>query len=117
MNTEFAQEWLHAWNSHDLNKIMDHYSENIDFVSPIIQQMQVNAAGKITNKKDLRDYFSKALKKYPDLHFEFYHELKGADSIVLVYESMNNSLSAEYMEQNSEGKVTKVRAHYKLEGL
>ena len=115
MNTDFAQEWLMAWNSHDLNKIMEHYSENIDFVSPIIQQMEVNAEGKITNKNDLRDYFLKALQKYPDLHFELYHELKGSHSIVLFYRSVNNSFSAEYMELNNEGKVSKVRAHYKIQ--
>lgn len=115
MNTDFAKEWLNAWNSHDLDKIMEHYSENIDFVSPIIQQMGINAEGKISNKTDLREYFSKALQKYPDLHFEFYHELKGANSTVLFYRSVNNSFSAEYMELNNEGKVSKVRAHYKFD--
>lgn len=115
MNTDFAQEWLMAWNSHDLNKIMEHYSEKIDFVSPIIQQMGINAEGKISNKSDLKDYFSKALQKYPDLHFELYHELKGSHSIVLFYRSVNNSFSAEYMELNNEGQVTKVRAHYKIQ--
>lgn len=115
MNTNFTEEWLDAWNSHDLDKIMEHYSENIDFVSPIIQQMGINAEGKISNKKDLREYFLKALQKYPDLHFEFYHELKGANSTVLFYRSVNNSFSAEYMELNNEGKVSKVRAHYKFE--
>lgn len=115
MNTNFAQEWLNAWNSRNLNKIMDHYSENIDFVSPIIRQMGINAEGKIANKNELRGYFVKALQKYPDLHFEFYHELKGVNSTVLFYKSVNNSLSAEYMELNREGKVCKVRAHYKLE--
>ncbi|MCL6218959.1 nuclear transport factor 2 family protein [Zunongwangia pacifica] len=115
MNTDFAQEWLMAWNSHDLNKIMEHYSEKIDFVSPIIQQMGINAEGKISNKSDLKDYFSKALQKYPDLHFELYHELKGSHSIVLFYRSVNNSFSAEYMELNNEGKVSKVRVHYKIQ--
>lgn len=115
MNTDFAKEWLSAWNSHDLDKIMEHYSENIDFVSPIIQQMGINAEGKISNKNDLKEYFSKALQKYPDLHFEFYHELKGANSTVLFYRSVNNSFSAEYMELNNAEKVSKVRAHYKFE--
>lgn len=115
MNTNFAQEWLNAWNSHDLNKIMEHYSENIDFASPIIRQLGIHTGGKIANKNDLKNYFAKALQKYPDLHFELYHELKGADSTVLLYKSVQNSLSAEYMELNSEGKVCKVRAHYKFE--
>ena len=115
MNTDFAKEWLDAWNSHNLDKIMEHYSENIDFVSPIIQQMGINVEGKISNKNDLKEYFSKALQKYPDLHFELYHELKGANSTVLSYRSVNNSFSAEYMELNNEGKVSKVRAHYKFD--
>lgn len=115
MNTNFSQEWLDAWNSHNLDAIMRHYSDNIDFVSPIIQQMGINAAGMISNKSDLEDYFCKALKKYPDLHFELYHELSGTNSIVLFYRSVNNSLSAEYMELNDEGKVSKVRAHYKFD--
>lgn len=115
MNTDFAKEWLDAWNSHDLDKIMEHYSENIDFVSPIIQQMGINAEGKISNKSDLKDYFSKALQKYPNLHFELYHELKGANSTVLFYRSVSNSFSAEYMELNNEGKISKVRAHYKFD--
>lgn len=112
MHTNFAQAWLQAWNSHDLDTILEHYSEQIDFVSPIIQQMGIDATGRISNKKDLRDYFSKALQKYPDLHFELYHELKGAHSTVLFYRSVNNTYSAEYMELDNEGKVCRVRAHY-----
>lgn len=115
MKANFAKEWLKAWNSRDLDKIMEHYSENIDFVSPIIQQMGINVEGRIFGKSDLREYFSKALQKYPDLHFEFYHELKGIHSTVLFYRSVNNSYSAEYMELNEEGKVNKVRAHYKFD--
>lgn len=111
--TGFTTEWINAWNSHDLNVIMDHYSENIDFASPIIQQMGIDAAGKISNKGDLREYFSKALQKYPDLHFEFYHELKGVNSLVLFYKSVNDTLSAEYMELDAQGKISRVRAHYK----
>lgn len=109
----FTTEWINAWNSHDLNTIIDHYSEDIDFASPIIQQMGIDATGKISNKADLKEYFSKALLKYPDLHFEFYHELKGVSSLVLFYKSVNDTLSAEYMELDATGRICKVRAHYK----
>ncbi len=30
----FAQEWLNAWNSHDLEAIMAHYAEDVIFYSP-----------------------------------------------------------------------------------
>ncbi|WP_418502630.1 nuclear transport factor 2 family protein [Flagellimonas sp.] len=112
MKTDFTQKWLKAWNDHNLNEIMEHYSEDIDFVSPIIQQMGIDPKGRISDKGKLRAYFSQALQKYPDLHFEFHHELTGAGSVVLYYKSVNGSLSAEYMEWNGNGKVNKVRAHY-----
>lgn len=112
MKADFTTEWLNAWNSHDLEEIIGHYSENIDFSSPVIQEMGIDAAGRITQKDELRAYFKRALEKYPDLHFELYHELKGVNSIVLSYKSVRNSLSAEYMELDTAGKIIKVRAHY-----
>ena len=111
--SKFTTEWLNAWNSHNLEAIMEHYSEDIDFISPIIKQMDTNKEGKISNKNDLQEYFSKALQKYPNLHFEFYHELQGVHSAVLFYKSVHNSLSAEYMEFDKEERICKVRAHYK----
>ncbi|ATL46187.1 hypothetical protein COR50_02830 [Chitinophaga caeni] len=111
--SQFAHEWIHAWNGHDLEEIMSHYAEEIDFVSPVIQQMGIDPEGRIRSKPALNAYFEKALAKYPDLKFEFYHELRGPGSTVLYYKSINNTLSAEYMEFNASGLVTKVRAHYK----
>ncbi|WP_318345536.1 nuclear transport factor 2 family protein [Flagellimonas baculiformis] len=112
MKADFTQKWLKAWNGHNLDEIMEHYSEDIDFVSPIIQKMGIDPGGRISDKGKLRAYFSEALQKYPDLHFEFYHELTGVGSVVLYYRSVNGSLSAEYMELDGNGKVCKVRAHY-----
>lgn len=108
-----AQDWVDAWNQHDLDAIMQHYSEGIDFRSPIIQKMGVNTAGNINNKDVLKAYFKSALEKYPDLHFELYHILEGVNSMVLFYKSVNDSLSAEYMELDMQGKICKVSAHYK----
>lgn len=108
-----AQHWIDAWNQHDLEAIMHHYSENINFCSPVIQKMGINTAGCINNKQELQGYFQKAFENYPDLHFELFHILEGVNSIVLFYKSVNNSLSAEYMELDQQGKVCKVSAHYK----
>ena len=109
---DFAHEWVEAWNNHDLESIMDHYSEELQFTSPIIKQMGLNEQGTITSKAGLKSYFEKALQKYPDLTFELYQVLVGVNSIVLYYKSINNMFSAEYMELNEEGKVIVVKAHY-----
>ncbi|WP_286753686.1 MULTISPECIES: nuclear transport factor 2 family protein [Sphingobacterium] len=110
---DLAQHWVDAWNQHDLDTIMRHYSEDIDFRSPIIQKMGVNTAGNINNKEELKAYFKSALEKYPELHFELYHILTGVNSMVIFYKSVNDSLSAEYMELDVHGKICKVSAHYK----
>ena len=28
---EFANDWIEAWNSHDIEKIVDHYEEKLEF--------------------------------------------------------------------------------------
>jgi hypothetical protein len=109
----FAQEWLQAWNSHDLEAIMHHYADSIVFYSPLILKLNNDPSGRIQGKEELRKYFSKGLQAYPDLFFELYHVLEGVNSVVLYYKSVNNRLSAEMMVLNDEGKVVEVRAHYK----
>ena len=109
---QFATAWLEAWNSHDLEAIMSHYDESIKFYSPVIQQLNQHPDGFIKGKTALKEYFSKGLEAYPDLHFEFHKLLKGVNSVVLYYTSINNKLSAEMMVLNEQGVVTEVRAHY-----
>ncbi|MEI8247817.1 MAG: hypothetical protein WCI51_18415 [Lentisphaerota bacterium] len=36
---EFATEWIAAWNSHDLNRVLSHYSEDFETSSPFIAKM------------------------------------------------------------------------------
>lgn len=108
----FAQEWIDAWNSHNLDRIMEHYTDEIDFRSPVILQIGFNKEGVINNKATLRSYFAKGLEVYPDLHFELIKILEGLNSVVLYYKSINNRHTAEYMELNDAGKVCAVRAHY-----
>ena len=110
--SDFATEWISAWNSHDLESIMSHYSDQPEFSSPIIQQMGVNEEGIITSKAELRNYFERGLEKYPDLKFELLYVLKGVNSVVLFYKSINKMVTGEYMELNESGKVVRVKAHY-----
>jgi hypothetical protein len=111
--THLAQEWVNAWNAHDMDAILSHYAEDIVFYSPVIQQINKDPKGCIQGKAALREYFAKGLAAYPDLHFELYHILEGINSVVIYYKSIANRLSAEMMVLNEQGKVKEVRAHYK----
>lgn len=107
-----AQKWIEDWNHHDLEAILSHYAEDIEFSSPFIIKLLGNANGKISGKNALKDYFAKGLAAYPDLKFELLATLKGVNSVVLYYRSVNNLLAAEFMEINADGLVSRVIAHY-----
>jgi len=110
--TLLADQWLEAWNQHDLTAILTHYAESIEFTSPLIVKLLGNASGTIRGKAALRDYFQLGLTAYPDLRFEPINLLMGVDSLVLYYRSVNNQFSAEFMHLTADGLIDRVFAHY-----
>lgn len=109
---EMAASWLSAWNSHDIDKIMAHYAEDIEFYSPFVKVLLNRPDGKIGGKPELEAYFLQALAKYPALKFQLLYVLPGVASFTLVYKSVNQLLAAETMEIDAVGRVFRVMAHY-----
>jgi len=110
---EFAEEWIAAWNAHDIERILSHYEEDFEMSSPAIAKLTGEASGMLKGKKAVGEYWSGALKKYPQLHFELLHVLRGASSITLIYEGVLG-LSAEVFHFSPSDKVAKAFAHYDL---
>ena len=107
----FAQEWISAWNSHDVEGILRHYADDVEFTSPFARLMH-NPSGTIRGKDELRLYFARALQAYPELYFKYIGVYTSVNSVVLHYHGVLNLLAAEVMEFNKEGKVRRVLAHY-----
>jgi ketosteroid isomerase-like protein len=107
-----ANDWIAAWNTHDLDAIMSHYDETIQLTSPVAAQLLNLPDGKVTGKPNLRAYFQRGLEAYPDLNFTLENTLFGLNSIVLYYTNQKGTKSAEFMELSPEGKVTRVVANY-----
>lgn len=108
----FAQEWVTAWNSHDLEKILHHYSDDFSITTPMIKIAMGVETGTLSGKDNIREYWAAALKKIPDLHFKLVDVTTSVDSIALYYHSVMNKMAIEVMFFNAEGKVNKVIAHY-----
>ena len=108
----FAKEWVESWNSHQLDAILSHYSDKVQFTSPFIVRLMNEPSGTITGKDKLRPYFEKGLQAYPDLHFELIEVLEGVDSVTLYYLSVKNLMAAEVMFFDEKGKINRVVAHY-----
>ena len=109
---KFANHWIAAWNSHDLDMILSHYEDQIVLVSPVAAQLLGDPAGKVQGIANLRAYFQRGLEAFPQLHFHLEDVLWGISSVVLYYTNQKATKSAEFMELSANGKVTKVIAHY-----
>ena len=109
---QFAQEWIAAWNAHDLDQIMAHYEEEVELISPVAAQLLGRSDGRVTGKENLRAYFQKGLAAYPALQFDLKDVLWGLNSVVLYYKNQRGTHTGEYMEISSQGKVSRVVANY-----
>jgi ketosteroid isomerase-like protein len=108
----FAKDWRQAWNSHDLESILSHYAEDVVLTSPTAARLLNDPAGVVNGKDALRNYFALGLKAYPDLRFEVLDVTCGVSSVVVYFANQNGAKVSEFMELGSDGKVTKVIAHY-----
>ena len=108
----FAHEWLNAWNKHDVNLIMEHYADSIEFCSPVVQNVLGDPKGVVRGIENLRDYFSQQLKKFSTLHFQLLDVFTSPQSIVLYYKINRGLLAAEVMILDGNMKATKVYANY-----
>ena len=109
---EFATHWVKAWNSHDLDEIMLHYSTDIVLVSPVAAKILNDPSGVVNGKEAVRAYFSRGLEAYPNLKFELIDVMWGLASIVLYYVNQKGSKTGEFMEMGADVRVTRVVANY-----
>lgn len=68
-------------------------------------------SGTLCGKVAIGEYWARALERYPQLHFELLHVLRGAGSITIIYNGVHG-LSAEVFHFLSSGKVHAAYAHY-----
>ena len=108
----FAAEWIAAWNSRDLDRIMAHYAEDLRFSSPFIAEIAGEPSGRLEGQASVRGYWRQALTRRADLHFELVSVLAGVDSVIIVYARHDGRLGAEQFEFSADGKVVRSSAHY-----
>lgn len=111
---DFAQEWIEAWNSHDLERILGHYTDDVELTSPLVEMVLGPGRVTVRGKAALRSYWGKALARFPDLRFVLYRAYAGSRSVVLHYQSVQALVGAECMELEADGRVCRVLAHYAL---
>jgi hypothetical protein len=95
-----------------MGEILNHYSDDIEITTPMIKMAIGIDSGTLKGKKEVAEYWKKALDKMPDLYFELIDVTESVGSLALYYKSVMNKKEIEVMFFNVNGKVNKMIAHY-----
>ena len=110
----FARDWIAAWNDHDLEAVLAHYSDDIVFHSPRIAAVMGGVSSLVSGKDALEAYWLRALAQAPKLYFELDRILIGSDALTLIYTNHRDQMTAETFVFGTDGKVIEAYATYAL---
>ena len=109
---DFVSNWLIAWNNHDIQSILAHYTENFEMTSPAIVQITGHPEGRLTGKAAVVEYWEKALTRFPELNFKFIGSFVGVNSIAINYIGVSGRSVVEVFHFNDLGLVERAHAYY-----
>jgi predicted ester cyclase len=110
---QFAREWVESWNSHDLDRILVHYDDEVVITSPVALNLLNNGTGIVQGKTALREYFRRGVQAFPDRRFDLIDVLWGVETVVVYYaNNVRGSKAAEVMQLSPAGKIRRMWANY-----
>ena len=101
----FADEWINAWNAHDLNRIMKLYASDIVFHSAGISIVMQNDKSSVKGTAALTEYWRRALELLPELCFQFKDLMIGSDALTIMFSDDRGQSVAETFIFNDSGLV------------
>jgi hypothetical protein len=107
-----CEEWVAAWNDHDLDAIMSLYSPAIVFQTPTIVDTLGIPDGRVEGLDDLREHFARGLKRLPDLRFELDKVYVGVRSVAMTYRWADGTPVCELHEYDVRQRIERVQALY-----
>lgn len=107
---QFAKKHIETWNTHDLEAIVQLYSESVELISPLATALRGSPL--VKGRAALREYFGLGLQKYPDLHFELVNTFLCDSSVTLLFRGAGKRLVAEVLFIGTAKKIDRVYAHY-----
>jgi len=101
----FVDAWVGAWNAHDVEGVLSHFTDDVIFSSPLAVRLVEGSDGVVAGKAALREYWSEGLRRIPDLHFDVLGVYVGVDTLVVNYRNQNGALVNEVL--NFDGPLVK----------
>jgi len=107
-----AQEWLDAWNSHDPQRVVAHFTDDVVVRSPLAGQLRAGSDGELRGKDAVLSYYRDGLAASSDLRFSLVEVCTGVDEVTIVYRNHSDILVTEALMLSADGLACEVRVSY-----
>ena len=96
--TAFATEWVSAWNALDIERVLIHFDEAVEFTSPTA--LAVVGQETVRGKEALRDYWRAALGRIQSLRFTVERVVwdEASRELAIIYVSETNGIAKRVSE-------------------
>lgn len=114
-NKHIAQRWFEAFNTHDLEKLLDLYDENAAHFSPKLKIRQPETQGLIQGKTALRRWWQEAFDRLPSLRYEVKKLTADEEQVFMEYirhVSGEEDLSVGEVLEIKEGRIVFSRVYH-----
>ena len=109
---EVAHEWVDAWNAHDPERVVSHFSDDVVVHSPLAERLRPGSNGTLAGKDAVLSYYRDGLAANPDLEFSLVEVCTGIDEMTIVYRNQRQTLATEALKLRDNGTVAEVRVGY-----
>ena len=108
-----ARDWIEAWNSNDLERVLSHYTDDFEMSSPLIVERGLDPTGVLRGKAAVGAYWGAALAgAQPRIQFELIHAYAGVNTLVIHYRSIGRKLVTEILTFDPQRRVIRGAACY-----
>jgi ketosteroid isomerase-like protein len=101
----YAEQWVQAWNAHDVEAVLDHFHDDVVLTSPVAARVVAESGGVVCGKAALRDYWTTAISQQANLHFELIGVYTGESTLVINYPNHRGQLVNEVLTFDGDGLV------------
>jgi hypothetical protein len=107
-----AKDWIGAWNSHDLERIMSFYSQDVVFEAETVRARWRKPEGKLVGIAELGKHFALGLELAPQLKFQLEQVFLAPSGYAILYQRENGNHVIDCVTINDAGQAAKVIAYY-----
>ena len=100
----FAEQWVKDWNAHDIDALLEHFTDDVVFTSPVAVRV-LGGDGVLRGKEALRGYWTEGVRLLPDLRFEVIALYAGISTLVINYRNQAGGVVSEVL--TFEGSLVK----------